>query len=207
MNIALTGAAGFIGKILRAELEKAGHKVYPCRTDDERFLPYTGEGCLIHCARHHENITGEITESKWQGEFETDVMLPYFYTMNMVRANPKLNNIIFISSIYGIKVPTVRLIPVNYQVCKAAEIQLSKILAVNLAPKIRVNTVILGGVLSDREVAEQTPEFRRAYETKTLLGHMVLPEEVAGAVKFLVSGESKGMTGASIVIDGGYTIC
>lgn len=204
MRITLTGFAGFIGKILKENLEATGHTIIPSRTDGEE-LPHNID-CLIHCARAHENLIEPITEDKWIGEFKTDVMLPYFYTMKMIEANPGLNNIIFISSIYGIKVPTVRPIPINYQVAKAAEIHLSKILAVNLAPKIRVNCVIYGGVHSDREVADQHPDFREKYHAKTLLGHMVFPDEVAGAVKFLVSDESKGVTGINLVVDGGYTV-
>jgi NAD(P)-dependent dehydrogenase (short-subunit alcohol dehydrogenase family) len=119
----------------------------------------------------------------------------------------KLKNVIFISSIYGLVPPTVREIPMNYITCKAAEIHLAKSLAVKLAPKIRVNTIILGGVESDRVEADQTPEFREAYCKKTLLGKMVQPDEIYGAVRFLVSDESKGMTGAQIIIDGGYTTC
>jgi len=202
MQIALTGAAGFIGKILSKELANSGHIVIPVRTNED-YIPENID-CLIHCARAHKNLIEPITEEKWIGEFTTDVMLPYFYTMKMIEANPWLDNIIFISSIYGIKVPTVRPIPINYLVSKAAEIYLSKILAVNLAPKIRVNCVILGGVESDRKVAQQTPEFREKYSAKTLLGHMVLPDEVAGAVKFLVSDESKGITGSTLRVDGGY---
>jgi hypothetical protein len=201
--VALTGSNGFIGKILTKELENIGHLVIPVRTDRDYFPENIN--CLIHCARAHKNLIEPVTQDKWIGEFSTDVMLPYFYTMKMIEANPGLNNIIFISSIYGIKVPTVRQIPVNYQVCKAAEIYLSKVLAVNLTPHIRVNCVIYGGVHSDREVADQHPEFRQKYHAKTLLGHMVYPDEVAGAVKFLVSDESKGMTGQNIIVDGGYT--
>jgi len=204
MNIVLTGASGFIGKIIKKELEEIGHTVIPVRTDMCDIPDDTD--CLIHCARAHKNLIEPITEDKWIGEFTTDVMLPYFYTMKMIEANPWLDNIIFISSIYGIKVPTVRPIPINYLVSKAAEIYLSKVLAVNLAPKIRVNCIILGGVESDREVAQQTPDFLEKYSAKTLLGHMVLPDEVAGAVEYLVSHESKGITGQSIIIDGGYTL-
>lgn len=206
MNIALTGANGFMGKIIKAELEKAGHEVYSERTPIIGE-PLKGIDCIIHCARHHGYITGDITPDKWHGEFETDVRLPYEYTMQMVEANQSLNNVIFISSIYGIKPPTVRPIPMNYCVCKAAEIHLAKCLAVDLAPKVRVNTVIFGGVLSDRAEAQQDePGFREAYGKITLNGHMVLTDEVAGAIKFLVSEESKGMTGAEIKVDGGYTV-
>jgi NAD(P)-dependent dehydrogenase (short-subunit alcohol dehydrogenase family) len=204
MIVALTGSSGFIGRIIKNALEAKGHMVMPVRTDCG-CIPDNID-CLIHCARAHKNLIEPITEEKWIGEFTTDVMLPYSYTMKMIEVNPWLNNIIFISSIYGIKVPTVRPIPINYLVSKAAEIYLSKVLAVNLAPKIRVNCVILGGVESDREVAQQTPDFREKYSAKTLLGHMVLPDEVAGAVKFLVSEESKGMTGINLIVDGGYTV-
>ena len=205
MNIALTGANGFIGKIIKEDLKKCGHVIFMDRTDYNDTL-YDNIDCIIHCARAHKNLIEPITEEKWIGEYLTDVYYPYRYTMKMVENNKNLKNIIFFSSIYGIKVPTVRPIPINYQVCKAAEIYLSKILAVELAPKIRVNCIILGGVESDREVAQQNDEFRKSYSSRTLLNHMVLPDEVSGAVKYLVSDESKGMTGQRIIIDGGYTV-
>ena len=203
MNIALTGANGFMGKIIKNELEKAGHKIMPVRTDDVMFslLP----DCLIHCARHHEYITEPITHEKWIGEYETDVILPYEYTMKMIKFNSDLKNVIFITSIYGVRPPTVRYIPPNYCMAKAAEKQMVKELATRLSPNIRVNGIIYGGVHSDREQADQDEFFREQYNAKTLLGHMVYPDEVAGAVKFLVSDESKGMTGSFITVDGGYT--
>ncbi len=204
MNIVLTGANGFMGKIIKAALEQQGHNVIPARTDGGE-LPYNID-CLIHCARNHRNLEYPIDESKWIGEFQTDVYWPYRFTMALLERNPQLDNIIFISSIYGIKPPTVRQIPMNYQVCKAAEIYLSKCLAVNLAPKVRVNTVIFGGVESNREIAQQEDDFKARYAAKTLLGRMVQPDEVAGAVKFLVSEESKGMTGSNIFVTGGYEV-
>jgi len=204
MNVLLTGANGFVGKIIKAELEHDGNNVIPGRTDHGE-LPYNID-CLIHCARSHENLTYPITEDKWAGEFKTDVYYPYRYTMDILERNPGLKNIIFISSIYGMKPPTVRQIPMNYQVCKAAEIYLSKCLAVNLAPNIRVNCIIYGGIESNREIAQQEEEFRKKYSAKTLLGHMVLLDEVVGAVSFLISDASKGMTGQNIIIDGGYTV-
>jgi NAD(P)-dependent dehydrogenase (short-subunit alcohol dehydrogenase family) len=203
--IALTGANGFMGKIIRKDLEVCGHKVIAVRTDGDLLELYQkGIQCLIHCARHHEYLTEPITEAKWIGEYLTDVYYPYNYTMKMVNASPELNNVIIITSIYGVKPPTVRYIPPNYCMAKAAERQMIKELAVRLAPNIRVNGIIYGGVYSDREAAAQNETFRAKYNKKTLLGHMVMPEEVAGAVKFLVSDESKGMTGSEIFVTGGY---
>ena len=203
MNIALTGSNGFMGKIIKKELEKDEHFVFGVRTTDT-LLPKVD--CLIHCARHHEYITEPITRKKWIGEYETDVILPYEYTMRMVKENPEFKKVIIITSIYGVRPPTVRYIPENYCMAKAAEKQMVKELAVRLAPNIRVNGIIYGGVHSDREQADQNDDFREKYNAKTLLGHMVYPDEVAGAVKFLVSDDSKGMTGSFITVDGGYTV-
>lgn len=206
MVIALTGYEGFVGKIITKALGEAGHEVYPIRTDMYTYEETVGADCLIHCARNKKNLEEPITFEKWMGEYETDVVLPYFLSIGMSRYNPNLNNIIFITSIYGLRVPTVRYIPMNYNVAKAAERYLAENLAVTLAPKIRVNTIILGGVHSDRELANQTDDFRENYNSHTLLNRMVQPDEIGGAIRFLVSDESKGMTGATIKIDGGYTL-
>lgn len=202
MNIALTGAKGFIGKIITKELWDRGAYVIACRTDTLEF-PKPTIDCLIHCARHHEYITPPITPEKWAREYETDVVLPWYFTEEMVKLNPDLNNIIIVTSIYGIKPPTVRWIPENYCMAKAAENFMVKMMAVKYAPKIRVNGLILGGVESDREVAEQTDEFRYKYSSKTLVRRMVKPEEVADAILTLTR-YSNGMTGSYINLTGGY---
>jgi len=207
MIIAMTGENGFIGKIIKAELESVGHVVQGFRTDGDYFALWeTPYDCIIHCARDAKNLEEPITGEKWMNEYKTDVVLPYFFTMNMVKEVPSISNIIFITSIYGLRVPSVRYIPMNYNVAKAAERYLAENLAVTLAPSIRVNTIVLGGVHSDRELANQSDDFREKYHAHTLLNRMVQPDEIGGAIRFLVSDESKGMTGATIKIDGGYTL-
>lgn len=202
MNIALTGAKGFIGKIITKELWDRGAYVIACRTDTLEF-PKPTIDCLIHCARHHEYITPPITPEKWAQEYNTDVIMPWYFTERMVSSCPNLKNIIIVTSIYGIKPPTVRWIPENYCMAKAAENFMVKMMAVKYAPKIRVNGLILGGVESDREVAEQSEEFRKKYAAKTLVGQMVQSPEVARAIKYLVF-DSEGMTGSYINLTGGY---
>ena len=211
MLIGITGHNGFIGKILYDELRKE-HSVIGVRTDAKEYSEFCDRGfdILIHCARSDKNIMDEncnlfqeLSIDNWVNEYKTDVALPYEYTKFAL--NPNLKHVIFISSIYGKKIPTIRRIPPNYVTCKAAELQLIRYLALEIAP-VQVNAVVLGGVKSDRPAADQNDDFVQKYNDKTLLRHMVFPEEVIGKVKFLISDESKGMTGQEIVIDGGYSI-
>ena len=205
MNIALTGAHGFIGRILFDALVEAGHAVMPVRTDDMVGTAATFAEALIHCARHHDNIVPPITHEKALAECET-VANAYEYTRWMA-AGGNLRNVIVITSIYGRIVPDVRPIPWNYQLAKAAEQQMIRVLAQELAPSVRVNGVELGGVLSNRaQAAQDEPGFLEGYNAKTLLRRMVLPEEVPGAVLFLLSDAAAGMTVGIIPVNGGYGI-
>lgn len=215
MNVILTGGRGFVGNILDYHLNEDHFNVIQFRNKNnygkkdiakikEQLQKNVSTG-IVHCARHHGNIVGNITEKKWMEEFKTDVYLP-FLTTKWLYNNGIINNVIFMSSIYGVEPPKVRWIPENYVASKAAEIHIAKYLALQLAPKCRVNTIILGGVHSDRKEAQQSAEFRQKYNQRVPLNHMVYPDEIYGAVKFLLSRDSRGMTGSEIKIDGGYTI-
>lgn len=205
-TIALTGCHGFIGKHLAQHLESCDHYVMPYRTDamTAADLDKSPE-VLIHCARHHKNITGALDHKKWLDEYMTDVVLPYETSLDFVKVHGT-SNIIFISSVYGVEPPKVRYIPPNYVCSKAAEIHAAQNLAVQLAPKTRVNTIILGGVRSSRPEADQTKDFLKKYRARTLLDKMVSIKEIYGVLDLLISDASKGMTGAKITVDGGYLV-
>lgn len=214
--VILTGASGFMGKIIKKSLEGDGYIVIPYRNESEENISKNDvaisqikfdslkRATLIHCARSHKNITGVIDEEKWMDEYRQDVYYPYLTTRHLAK-NGLIDNVIYISSIYGQEPPKVRHIPENYVAAKSAEIHLAKYLSIQLAPTIRVNTICYGGVLSDREAANQTPDFRKKYNQRVPLGHMVFPEEIYGPIKFLVEN-SQGMTGSVINVDGGYTV-
>ncbi len=88
-----------------------------------------------------------------------------------------------------------------YNVSKAALVHLTRQLAVELAP-IRVNAVSPGLVrTSMSEVLVELLEDRLRRELPT--GRIGEPEDVAGAVAFLVSDDARWITGSNLVVDGG----
>jgi len=92
-----------------------------------------------------------------------------------------------------------------FTVAKAGVIGLTKALAVELAPSIRVNTIALGNV-ETQWVSELTPEELQAERQGNLLKRFGKPEEIARSIVFLCSDESSFVNGQTIVLDGGSTL-
>ncbi|MFI1991137.1 SDR family oxidoreductase [Actinoplanes sp. NPDC020271] len=111
-------------------------------------------------------------------------------------------SVVNISSVSGVRpAPGIAF----YGTTKAALIHLTEELAVELAPKIRVNAVAPAVVKT--RFAAALFEGREEKVTATYpLKRLGVPEDVAGAVAFLCSGEASWITGQTIVIDGGVTL-
>lgn len=118
-----------------------------------------------------------------------------------------------VSSIYGLVGPDQRLYekddpssskgikPPAYAATKAALDGFTRYLAAYFAgTNIRVNTLTLGGVFNNHD-----EQFLKRYTTRVPLGRMMNLAEVGGPLLFLVSDASSYMTGANLVVDGGWT--
>jgi len=111
-------------------------------------------------------------------------------------------SIVNISSVSGVRpAPGIGF----YGVTKAALIHLTEELAVELAPKVRVNAVAPAVVKT--RFATALYEGREAEVAATYpLGRLGVPEDVAGAVAFLCGRDAGWITGQTLVLDGGITL-
>jgi NAD(P)-dependent dehydrogenase (short-subunit alcohol dehydrogenase family) len=93
----------------------------------------------------------------------------------------------------------------DYNASKAGVILLARTMALELAPKVRVNAVCPGYVLTPMQQAEYTPEMLERVNATIPLGRHAKPEELAALYAFLASEEGAYFTGAVISMDGGET--
>jgi len=93
----------------------------------------------------------------------------------------------------------------DYNATKAGVIELTKSMALELAPKIRVCAVAPGYVLTPMQRAEYTDEMLEEVNRKVPLGRHAKPEEIAALFAFLASDDAAYITGQVFTIDGAET--
>jgi 7-alpha-hydroxysteroid dehydrogenase len=93
---------------------------------------------------------------------------------------------------------------VAYGTAKAALAHYTRLSAMDLAPRIRVNAIAVGSVsTSALDIVMQVDEMRVAMEDATPLGMIGVPEDIAAAIVFLASDAGSYVTGKVIEVDGG----
>src|ERR1700726_1429844 len=93
----------------------------------------------------------------------------------------------------------------DYNATKAGVIELTRSMALELAPKVRVCAVAPGYVLTPMQRAEYTDEMLAEVNRKIPLRRHAQPEEIAALFAFLASDDAKNITGHVYTCDGGET--
>lgn len=149
----------------------------------------------------------------WQQSLDVDLTGAFLCAQAVAPIMREQNRgvIVNISSIYGVVGPDQRLYqkddgsrgvkPPSYSATKAALDGFTRYLAAYFAgTPLRVNTLTLGGVFKNHD-----EQFTKRYNTRVPMGRMMKLEEVGGPLLFLVSDASSYMTGANLIVDGGWT--
>lgn len=97
----------------------------------------------------------------------------------------------------------------SYETAKAALLSFTRALATDWAPRgVTVNAIAPGGFLTEPNQIwfKERPELRQTFEQMIPMGRFGEPDELAPLAVYLASDASRYMTGATLVIDGGYTL-
>jgi NAD(P)-dependent dehydrogenase (short-subunit alcohol dehydrogenase family) len=149
------------------------------------------------------------TPKQYDDMYNINVRGPFFQLQSLLPLLANPSSVVFTSSIAGsIGFPTTAL----YSGTKAAVISFGKTLAVELAPRgIRVNVVSPGPIetpiMKKLDLpAEAQKGFEETTVAKSLVKRLGKPEEVATAVRFLLSDESSFVIGSEVIVDGGVRL-
>lgn len=221
--VALLDMQKEVGAALASDLEKRGLRArfWPCEVQKEADVARAIDAAADHFGRidilvNNAGVAGadkpthELSEEEWDFVQAINVKGVFFCTKHAI---PHLRragggSIINLSSIYGlVGAPDVP----PYHASKGAVRLMTKTDALTYAPdKIRVNSIHPGfiwtpmveGYLHD---APDQAAARQAVDQLHPLGHIGEPDDIAWGAVYLASNESKFVTGAELVIDGGYT--
>jgi NAD(P)-dependent dehydrogenase (short-subunit alcohol dehydrogenase family) len=166
-----------------------------------------------HSAGPQSSAFEEYPLAAWRLALEVNLTGAFLCCQAAVR--PMLEQgrgvIVNLCSIYGLAAPDQRMYqqegkppqykPAYYSVTKAGILGLTQYLAAYYAGRnIRVNALSPGGVYNGHDA-----EFVKAYSARAVMGRMAQKNEMNGALLYLVSDASAYMTGANLVVDGGWT--
>ncbi|MCU1369605.1 MAG: putative oxidoreductase [Ilumatobacteraceae bacterium] len=164
-------------------------------------------------------LAGHLTHyslEKWKASLDVNLTGSFLMTQACCRLMEQQGDrgrgaIVNLSSTYGLGGPDQRIYrgadgqkffkPVDYSVTKAGMLGFTRAVAALYAgTEIRVNALTPGGAFNG-----QDDEFVQQYSARTILGRMAAPADYRGAMVFLCSDASRYMTGANLVVDGGWT--
>lgn len=149
-----------------------------------------------------------VTETAW--EYGMDTMVRAHYRA-MKHAVPRMREagggaVVNIASVHGLLMATERLV---YETAKSAVIGMTKAMACDHGPDgIRVNAICPGHIVTERGAKRwaERPELHALFVEQYPVRRTGVPDDIANAIRFLVSDETSFITGHALVVDGGLTI-
>ena len=152
----------------------------------------------------------EQSSATWRAAMEVNLTAPVFLTQ---AAWPFLRSsghgsVINITSLYAFLGPDLRLYDSTtmnnvaaYAASKGGLLQMTRWLSTVLAPEVRVNCIIPGGIWRNQPEA-----FVKRFVSRTPLRRMATEEDIKGVMIFLASDLSQYVTGQHIPVDGGFSV-
>lgn len=205
-TLALVEAAGAAARAFHADVSRTEevHRVMDDVAARWGRIDVLVNNAGIFWAHRGDTLVTEMDEDVWTHVLSvnlTSVFLCCKYGIPLMKGGGSIVNIASIAGLLG------RDTAQAYVASKGGVIALTRSLAVHYAPRgIRANAILPGRVdtplvVDDYATAEEREAFVRAHP----LGRFGMPEDIAGLALYLASDEAAWVTGASYVIDGGYT--
>lgn len=156
--------------------------------------------CLVHNAGVYERRKfAEMTGTAWVATRLVDLDAPAVLTHQLLGKLARDSSIVFVSSIAAVRGSKHG---AHYGAAKAGLLGLTRSLALELAPRTRVNAVA-PGYIETALLAEDSATKREQRAAEVPLARLGRPEDVAAAVSFLAGADSRYMTGQVLHVNGG----
>ncbi|WP_226642453.1 SDR family NAD(P)-dependent oxidoreductase [Microbulbifer variabilis] len=153
------------------------------------------------------NESPEVWDITMATHLDATFLLSKYAAASMVKQNSgKIINLASMYSYFGAK-----LVP-SYGAAKGGIVQLTKAMAVELAThNIQVNAIAPGWIVTElTELVRESPdyiEFNKMILARTPAARWGEADDIAGAAVFLASSASDFITGITLPVDGGYSVC
>lgn len=161
------------------------------------------DGLVNNASSFYPTPVGTITQENWQNLLGTNLQAPLFLSQACAPAlKATLGSIINIADIHGERPLSKHTV---YCVAKAGNIMLTKSLAKELAPEIRVNGIAPGTILWPEQEAAIDNEIQQVILSRIALKKIGEPDDIAKAILFLLN-DAPYITGQILPVDGGRNL-